>query len=112
MRSSDQIRCRLSYFSNETLALLAALGIVKSFIASDKENVIGFDAALKSEFLKNGFMFPTPARDDYIPWLLFLLHESSKIGYNVLSFSNILYLLETFTFAQLEIKALKEPLEH
>ena len=45
--------------------------------------------------------------DDYLPWLLFLLQESSKIGFNVLSFSNILYLIETYTFSQLKLKNMR-----
>lgn len=101
-------RYKMSYFANETLALFSALGIVKSFIESDKENKIKLDGEQKSDFSKNGFIFPKSAHDDYIIWLIFLLHESSKIGFNVLSFSNILYLLETYTFSQIEIKLLKQ----
>lgn len=102
----DSDRSRLSYFSNEVLALFSALGIVKSFIRSDHDNVMNLDPDLKSDFLEVGFLFPEPLHDDYLPWLLFLLQESSKIGFNVLSFSNILYLLETHTFDQLKIQKL------
>lgn len=105
--SSEKNRYNLLYFCNESLALFSALGIVKSFIRSDSKNVINLDLDLKSDFLKAGFLFPEPLHSDYLPWLLFVLQESSQIGFNVLSFSNILYLLETYTFAQLEIIRLK-----
>lgn len=99
---------RILYLANETLAFFSALAIVKSFIRADTSNMAQLDSELKKEFLKNGFIFPHPAHDDYLPWVLYLLQEGSKIGFNVLSFSNILYLLETYTFAQLEIAHLKE----
>lgn len=98
---------RILYLANETLAFFSALAIVKSFIRADTSNKAKLDSELKKVFLKEGFIFPTPAHDDYLPWVLYLLQEGSKIGFNVLSFSNILYLLETYTFAQLEIRQLK-----
>lgn len=99
---------KVSYFANETLALFAALGIVKSFIRSDKDNVIELDPKAKALFLKYGFRFPEPTQDDYIPWLLFMLQESANIGFNVLSFSNILYLLETHSISQYKIEELEK----
>lgn len=106
--TSEKTRYNLLYFSNESLALFSALGIVKSFIRSDSKNVIGLDLELKSDFLKSGFLFPEPLHSDYLPWLLFVLQESSQIGFNALSFSNILYLLETYTFKELRIKQLEK----
>ena len=97
---------RILYLVNETLAFFSALAIVKSFIRADTLNKAKLDSELKEEFLKRGFIFPQPAHDDYLPWVLYLLQEGSKIGFNVLSFSNILYLLETYTFAQLKIERL------
>lgn len=108
--SKQEHNNRLSCFSNEALALFSALGIVQSFISSDKENKIGIDSELKKDFLLRGFVFPCNAKNDYILWLLFLLQESSKIGFNVLSFSNILYLLEEFTFSQLKNERLQREL--
>lgn len=99
---------KVSYFANETLALFAALGIVKSFIRSDKENVIELDLKTKEVFLKRGFCFPKPTRDDYLHWLLFMLQESTNIGFNVLSFSNILYLLEIHSMSQYKIEELEK----
>ena len=90
------------------LALFSALGIVKSFIRSDSANVIELDSELKQDFLQRGFLFPNPVHSDYLPWLLFILQECYQIGFNALSFSNILYLLETHTFNQLMIDKLNE----
>lgn len=98
---------KLLYFPNESLALFSALGIVKSYIRSDSDNVIGLNLELKNNFLEGGFLFPNPSHSDYLPWLLFVLQESSQIGFNVLSFSNILYLIETYTFQELKIRQLK-----
>lgn len=98
---------RISHLANETLALFSALAIVKSFICSDVENELNIDATLKNDFAAQGFIFPTPRHDDYLPWLLFLLQESNTIGFNVLSFSNILYLIEEYTFLQLELNNFK-----
>ncbi len=98
----------LLYFANESLALFSALGIVKAFIRADTNNIMKLDLNLKSAFLESGFLFPEPVHSDYLPWLLFLLRESSKIGYNVLSFSNILFLLETYTFQELKIRELQK----
>lgn len=98
----------LLYFANESLALFSALGIVKAFIRADITNNIRLDEKLKDDFLKSGFLFPEPVHSDYLPWLLFLLKESSDIGFNVLSFSNILFLLETYTFQELRIKKLEK----
>ena len=78
-------------------------------IRSDKDNVINVDQKQKEMFLEQGFIFPEPPRDDYIPWLLFMLQESVNIGFNVLSFSNILYLIETYTMSQYRIQELEEP---
>lgn len=108
--SSEKSRYNLLYFCNESLALFSALGIVKSFIRSDLKNVMELDLNLKDDFLKDGFLFPKPLHSDYLPWLLFVLQESSQIGFNVLSFSNILYLIETYTFAQLKIHRLESKL--
>lgn len=109
--NEPNVRTRLSCLANETLAFLSALGIVKSFISSDQGNSIGLDIELKKDFLSQGFIFPSNNKNDYMLWLLFLLQECSKIGFNVLSFSNILYLLEEYTFSQLEIKRLQVQLE-
>lgn len=105
--SSEEGHCNLSYFCNEALALFSALGIIISFIRSDSQNKIQLDVALKEDFLNRGFLFPSPVHGTYLPWLLFVLQESSQIGFNVLSFSNILYLLETYTFSQLKIEQLE-----
>lgn len=105
--TTSESKYKLSYFANESLALFSALGIVKSFIRSDNQNVLELDLDLKNDFLKTGFLFPSPVRSDYLPWLLFILQECSQIGFNALSFSNILYLLETYTFDQLLIDRLK-----
>lgn len=105
--TADKSQYNLLYFANESLALFSALGIVKSFIRSDSSNVIELDSELKEAFLKDGFLFPNPVHSDYLPWLLFILQECSQIGFNVLSFSNILYLLETHTFSQLKIDRLE-----
>lgn len=94
---------RILYLANETLAFFSSLAIIKSFIRSDTENKAGLDTELKESFMQTGFIFPQPTYDDYLPWILYLLQESSIIGFNVLSFSNILYLLETYTFSQLKI---------
>lgn len=104
---SDVGRKRISYLANETLALFSALAIVKSFIRSDKESLIQFPGAIKEDFLSYGFKFPQPQYDEYLPWLLYLLQESTEIGFNVLSFSNILYLLEVYTISQLELEQMK-----
>lgn len=103
---SGKSHYNLSYLCNESLALFSALGIIKSFIRSDSKNVMELDPDLKKDFLAAGFLFPKPVHSDYLPWLLFLLQESFQIGFNVLSFSNILFLLETYTFAQLKISKL------
>lgn len=105
--TADKNRYNLLYFANESLALFSALGIVKSFIRSDSDNVMNLNQELKNDFLEKGFLFPKPVHGDYLPWLLFILQECSQIGFNVLSFSNILYLLETHTFDQLMIDKLK-----
>lgn len=105
--SSQEGHCNLSYFCNEALALFSALGIIISFIRSDSQNKIQLDVALKEDFLNRGFLFPSPVHGTYLPWLLFVLQESSQIGFNVLSFSNILYLLEIYTLSQLKIERLE-----
>ena len=95
---------RIVYLANETLALFSALAIVTSFIRDDKDNTMKLDTELKNIFLKNGFIFPTPLHSDYLPWLLFLLRDNLGNEFNVLAFSNILYLIETYTFSQLSIQ--------
>lgn len=107
LRAGETPRVRMSYLANETLALFSALAIVKSFIRSTPDNELSFDPTLKERFLKEGYIFPVPKHDDYLPWLLYLLRESSIIGFNVLSFSNILYLLECYTFTNMELSSLK-----
>lgn len=109
--TADKSQYNLLYFANESLALFSALGVVKSFIRSDSKNVMELDLALKDDFLQRGFLFPNPVHSDYLPWLLFILQECSQIGFNVLSFSNILYLLETHTFSQLMIDRLKRQIK-
>lgn len=105
--TNNKSQYNLLYFANESLALFSALGIIKSFVRADSANVMEFDLELKQDFLQRGFLFPNPVHSDYLPWLLFVLQECSQIGFNVLSFSNILYLLETHTFSQLMIDKLK-----
>lgn len=106
--TTSKNKFNLTYFANESLALFSALGIVKSYIRSDNDNLMKLNLDLKGDFLQNGFIFPQPAQSAYLPWLLFILQECSQIGFNALSFSNILYLLETYTFDQLEIIKLRE----
>lgn len=95
---------RIVYLANETLALFSALAIVQSFIRDDKDNTMELDPELKNIFLTKGFSFPTPLHSDYLPWLLFLLRDNLGNEFNVLAFSNILYLIETYTFSQLIIQ--------
>lgn len=97
-------RCFLN-FANETLAVFAGLAIVKAYIRSDTDNNIGFPDELlvkKDKFLKDGYIFPKPIEDDYLPWLIYALFDSKKESFNVLAFSNIFYLLEAYTFSQIK----------
>ena len=104
-------RIKLSFLANEALSLFSALAIVKSFIRSDVTNEIKLPTEYKEIFLKNGFLFPEPRYDEYIPWLLYLLQDSSTVEFNVLSFSNILFLIETYTFSIIELEITKKDLD-
>lgn len=98
-------RKMISYFANETLAAFSGLAIVKAFIRADKNNEIGYSNEIlekKDKFLEEGFIFPSPTQDDFLPWLIYAFSDSKNTKYNVMAFSNIFYLLEAYTFSQIE----------
>ena len=90
---------------NEVFAFNVALGLLSSYITS--ANVLSSDD-LKKKFIETGFVFPKPESYSYQLHVYRLLSHSIKTKrLDVLAFSNILFLLEEFTFLALRLKAVQ-----
>jgi hypothetical protein len=85
----------ISLLANETLGFSTALSIVWSFIMEDAEQKCDKN---KTEIFKNGFIYPECQHDSYEENIFKMLYYAKHNGcYDIFAFSQVLFLIESYT---------------
>lgn len=109
---------RLLFYSNETLAFLVALSIMKSFTkavldSAGKADEDGYDKSALGKYneeslrgiVDNGYKFPAGLHDNYLSWQLMALSDIENYKDFILSLSCTLFLIEEYSIMCYEVES-------